>query len=135
MLSVNTLWTRPGTDDFLGQVLARGAEIGSPSLQRLDPDVWLVRISLRDRHKAKRESRQCSQLTQLTDSTTAIFLRKERLGEILPLTNHPLMCGTLNLGLKAEYVEVAEEHLKTCRYKDANFYFRQRAFWQGSVGE
>ena len=32
-------------------------------------------------------------------------------------------------GQKKEYIEVAKEHLKTCKYKKANFYLRQKAYW------
>ena len=32
---------------------------------------------------------------------------------------------------KKEYIEIAEKHFKTCQYKDANIYVRQKQFWEG----
>lgn len=32
---------------------------------------------------------------------------------------------------KEKYIEIAGKHLKTCRYKDANIYMRQKRFWEG----
>ena len=30
---------------------------------------------------------------------------------------------------KKQYREVAEQHLKTCQYRDANLYLRQKLLW------
>jgi len=30
---------------------------------------------------------------------------------------------------KAEYIKVAEEHLKTCKYKSGNLYLKQKEYW------
>ena len=32
---------------------------------------------------------------------------------------------------KKQYIEIAEKHLNTCKYKDANIYARQKLFWEG----
>lgn len=32
---------------------------------------------------------------------------------------------------KKQYIEIAEKHLKTCQYKDANIYVSQKQFWEG----
>jgi hypothetical protein len=33
---------------------------------------------------------------------------------------------------KTQYRKVAEQHLITCQYRDANFYLRQKPFWGAS---
>jgi hypothetical protein len=30
---------------------------------------------------------------------------------------------------KMQYREIAEQHLMTCQYRDANLYLRQKRFW------
>ena len=35
------------------------------------------------------------------------------------------------LNRKKQYIGIAEKHLKTCQYKDANMYVRQKQFWEG----
>ncbi len=32
---------------------------------------------------------------------------------------------------KKKYIKIAEKHLNTCKYKDANIYARQKLFWEG----
>ncbi len=32
---------------------------------------------------------------------------------------------------REKYKEIAEEHLKTCKYKEANIYLKQKQFWDG----
>ncbi|HHT9110245.1 MAG TPA: hypothetical protein ACFYDZ_03685, partial [Candidatus Brocadiaceae bacterium] len=34
-------------------------------------------------------------------------------------------------GRKKRYSSIAEKHLRTCKYKDANIYVRQKQFWEG----
>jgi hypothetical protein len=30
---------------------------------------------------------------------------------------------------KKQYIAIAEKHLRTCKFKDANIYVRQKQFW------
>jgi hypothetical protein len=36
---------------------------------------------------------------------------------------------------KKEYAQIAEEHLTTCRYREANLYVKQKELWEGSRAE
>lgn len=36
---------------------------------------------------------------------------------------------------KKDYVQIAEEHLTTCRYREANLYVKQKELWEGKRSE
>jgi hypothetical protein len=87
-----TPWTRPGTDDLLGEPEAvRGPETRS-SLPGLDPDEWLVRALRGTTPRQKKIHRACNPLleTELMPPASSYARR----GELCSLTREPSMSGT-----------------------------------------
>ncbi len=91
-------WTRPGTDDLLGQPKAvRGSEKES-SLRCLDPDEWLVRVLRGSTPKPKKINRARNQLLETkATSRTSLYARR---GKPCPLTREPSMSGTSSAPLQ-----------------------------------
>ncbi len=66
---LTTLWTRPGTDDLLGQRdAARGP--ASRNRRRLDPDEWLVRLPNRATPRTRRSGRCNRKARQLPQTAS-----------------------------------------------------------------
>ena len=89
-----TPWTRPGTDDLLGQPEAvRGPETRI-SLPGLDPDEWLVRALQGTTPRPKKIHKARNPLLETEPMGLASFYA--RIGRLCALTREPSMSGTFS---------------------------------------
>ena len=91
---VNTIWTRLGTHDSLGQLAARGLGTARRP-DRLDPDVWMVRIRSTPKHRESSTALTVLRSCILAFALTVVADLDHQIGEVYPLTSGPLMCGTV----------------------------------------